>query len=115
DFLPTACEIAGVDVPADVDGISYLPTLRGSDRDQKRHEYLYWASQEGETAVGIRHQNWKLVRYRRDLENGADWRLYDLSSDIGETRDVSRQHPNVVTKILGLIRRDELPDMPPPR
>ena len=29
DFLPTCAEIAGVDVPESVDGISYLPELKG--------------------------------------------------------------------------------------
>jgi len=40
DFLPTASEISGVTPPAGIDGISYLPTLLGTD--QKNHEFLYW-------------------------------------------------------------------------
>jgi len=40
--LPTACEIIGAKPPADIDGISYLPTLLGKPRKQKRHEVMYW-------------------------------------------------------------------------
>ena len=63
DFLPTACAVAGVETPDETDGISYLPTLLGK-QEQKKHEYLYWASSEGATSVGVRHENWKLVKYR---------------------------------------------------
>jgi len=42
DFLSTACEVAGVEPPVDIDGISYLPELLGQSEAQKKHEYLYW-------------------------------------------------------------------------
>lgn len=118
DFLPTACELAKVEVAKAGDGISYLPTLLGKTDQQKKHEYLYWASQEGETAVGVRWGNWKLVQYRGKKKRGASknsnpvidqqWRLYDLSSDIGEENDIAEQHPDVVDQILSLLKRDEL-------
>ncbi len=113
DFLPTACEIAGVDPSGDSDGISYLPTLIGNPDAQPKHEYLYWASQEGATSVGVRQGNWKLVKYRpakkappTDAED--DWRLYDLSSDSGEQNNIAAEHPDVVSRIRGLLKRDGL-------
>ncbi len=111
DFLATACELAGVDAPKNTDGISYLPALLGQ-KDQKQHEYLYCASQEGATSVGVRYGNWKLIRYRSkkrgEKSAKADWRLYDLSKDIGEKNDVAARHPEVVNKILELLKRDDL-------
>lgn len=119
DFLPTACELATVELNADVaaaiDGVSIVPTLRGRPDEQKRHEYLYWASSEGATSVGVRRGPWKLVRYRADAKNKtpdtddrAAWRLYTLSTDIGETDDVAANHPAVVEEMLLLLRRDGL-------
>ena len=111
DFLPTACELAGVEPPADIDGVSYLPSLLGQSADQKMHEYLYCASQEGQTSVGVRYGDWKLVRYRPDTGNeqqSADWRLYDLSQDIGEHNNIAEQHADVVETILDLLKRDSL-------
>ncbi|MGI9470128.1 MAG: arylsulfatase [Rubripirellula sp.] len=127
DFLPTACELAGVPAPANVkadrelgsDGISYLPTLLGRPQDQDKHEYLYWASQEGETSAGVRMGKWKLVQYRpakkpkgnqKPTSEAAEpkWRLYDLSVDIGEEHDLSAEHPNVVKKMIGLLELDGL-------
>ena len=114
DFLSTACELAGVTEPDGHDGISYLPALMGHGEAQKKHEYLYCASQEGETSVGVRYENWKLVAYhakknaRNDDATAPDWRLYDLVSDIGEERNIAAEHPEVVQTILGLLKRDGL-------
>ncbi len=124
DFLPTACELAGTDPPPSkghefTDGISYLPSLLG-DAKQAKHEYLYWASQEGATSVGVRYGHWKLVQYRaprkkkrqgkssQDRAAKPDWRLYDLDKDLGEQDDLAKQHPDVVKTILGLLKRDGL-------
>ncbi|MEC7409701.1 MAG: arylsulfatase [Planctomycetota bacterium] len=116
DYLPTACEIAGVPLResdlADLDGISYLSTLLGKEDQQKKHPYLYWASSEGETSVGVRRENWKLVKYRAKKNSPAgrpdDWRLYDLKTDIGEEKDLSSLHPETVKEILNLLKEDEL-------
>jgi len=119
DFLPTACELAGAAIPdasAGVDGISYLPTLLGDAKRQAKHEYLYWASDEGETSVGVRQGSWKLVKYkpRKKAKGGSerqtaeDWRLYDLSEDLGEDHDVATEHPEIVESLLSLLRRDNL-------
>lgn len=117
DFLPTACEIAGVDAPDDIDGISYLPTLLGKPDEQKKHEYLYWASTEGETSIGIRQDWWKLVKYKPKRQKGKDkpapaptaedWRLYDLSTDIGEENNLASEHPEIVERLKGLALRDQ--------
>ncbi len=111
DFLPTACEIAGVEPPQDIDGISYWPTLAGESNRQKQHEYLFWSSLEGETSVGVRYGDWKLVKYRAkrgNNSNAEDWRLYDLTRDIGEERDIANEHPEVAAKIRGFLKRDGL-------
>ena len=115
DFLPTACEVAGIEAPESLDGISYLPTLLGQD-NQIAHEYLYWASQEGETSVGVRFENWKLVRYRAAKKKGAarsadtesDWRLYNLTTDIAEEHDVASQHDDIVRSVRSMLKHDGL-------
>ena len=113
DFLPTACELAGTSIPSHwkTDGISYLPTLLGRNSEQRQHPYLYWASSEGETSVGVRRGDWKLVQYRKtdtQSKEAPDWRLYDLKTDVGEQHDVAAQNPNIVKQILDLLRRDKL-------
>ncbi|XZE51602.1 arylsulfatase [Planctomycetaceae bacterium SH139] len=122
DFLPTACEIAGAERSPEatvLDGISYLPTLLGKAAEQPEHEYLYWASDEGETSVGVRHRHWKLVKTRHkrrsatptasnEAVNPDDWQLFNLRDDIGEEHDLAKQHPQLVAEILSMLRRDQL-------
>jgi uncharacterized sulfatase len=108
DFLPTACEVAGIEPADKIDGISYLPTLLGQTDRQARHEYLYWASGEGQTSVGVRFGKWKLVQYRASRNRPAQWRLYDLEADLGEQKDIAPQHPEIVKRILALLERDGL-------
>ena len=92
DFLPTACELSGIDAPKGVDGTSYLPTLLGKTGDQRKHEYLYW---EYETQRAARMGKWKAVQ----KSPKAEIELYDLDADLGETNDVAGASPDVVKKI----------------
>lgn len=116
DFLATACDMAHVQPPQEHDGISYLPTLLGKATQQKKHEYLYCASQEGATSVGVRYKNWKLVKYKPSklavkqgqADDPALWRLYNLTTDLGEQENLAAKHPEVVAKILRLLKRDSL-------
>lgn len=85
DTFPTLAELAGADIPADVDGISMVPELFGADavgREQEQHRFLYWEL-GGQRAVRV--ENWKAVRPQK----GAPWQLYDLSVDISESNDLA--------------------------
>ena len=96
DFLPTACEIIGAEPPADIDGISYLPTLLGKRRKQKQHDHLYW---ELGGRQGIRMGDWKLVRTRP----GRKIELYNLAKDIGEQKDVGKENPKILAKMTEML------------
>jgi uncharacterized sulfatase len=90
DFLPTACELAGVDPPEGIDGISLAAAIRGGECPPR--EYLYWQFQNQEA---VRAGEWKAIRPGRNRE----WELYDLANDIGETNDVAAEHPDVVARL----------------
>ncbi|MCX5637924.1 MAG: arylsulfatase, partial [Planctomycetota bacterium] len=62
DFLPTCCELAGVNTPETIDGISILPTLLGQPDKQKKHEFLYWEFHEQGKKQAVRMGDWKGVR-----------------------------------------------------
>jgi arylsulfatase A-like enzyme len=90
DFLPTACELAGVAPTENTDGISIVPALFGEE--QTPHEYLFWRYS---AKSAVRQGNWKAVR----LKDDAPIELYDLESDIGEANDVAADHPEVVQRM----------------
>jgi len=97
DFLPTCCDLIGENPPRDIDGISMLPTLFGRNQDQRKHEYLYWELR-GQQA--IRMGKWKALR----LKPGRKIELYDLDSDIAESKDLADRHPEIVAKMDGIFR-----------
>jgi hypothetical protein len=80
DFLPTCAEIARVENPQGIDGISILPTLLGKPQDQKQHDYLYF---ERNSYQGIRKGDMKAV-----ILNTQDGKktveIYNLANDPDE-------------------------------
>ena len=100
DFLPTAAELAGARLPPidPLDGISFAPSLLG--RPQAAHEFLYWEFHEGGSRQAVRMGQWKAIARAFD----APLRLYDLSADIAETKDVAAEHPDVVRKITDYLK-----------
>ncbi len=98
DFLPTAAELAGVDPPEDVDGISVVPTLLG--KQQKTHEFLYGEFFERGFQQAVRYDKWKAIR----LKQGQPLVLYDVTKDLGEEHDVAAGHPDVIARIENYLK-----------
>ena len=96
DFLPTACDLAGIDAPGDTDGISYLPALLG--KTQEKHEYLFWRAG---AKFAVRQGNWKAVR----VSDKSDTELYDLSDDIGEQMELAEKHPELIAKFEAIMAK----------
>jgi arylsulfatase A len=98
DFLPTACEVAGLDSPIDIDGKSYLPSMIGDEGAQKEHEFLYWEFYEGGSKQAVRFGDWKAVRFNERGTADGPVELYNLKSDLGEEKNIANLHPDLVTK-----------------
>lgn len=101
DVLPTLCELTGSPVPADIDGISFLPTLMGES--QPKHEYLYWEFYEQGGKKAVRWDDWKMIILGVKPEAPADTLLFDLSKDIGEEENIAGQHPDLIEKGLRMM------------
>ncbi|MGG1516119.1 sulfatase-like hydrolase/transferase [Paenibacillus oryzisoli] len=82
DIFPTLCELAGVPVPAHVEGVNLL---RGAGR-----EHVFAAYKHIQRMVS--DGRWKYIRYLRAGDIGTDRiQLFDLDSDPWETRDRSEE------------------------
>ena len=111
--MATAAELAGAQTPANVDSLSFAPTLLGQAAAQKQHEFLYWEFHEGGFKQAALYQGrWKGLR-----TGGPDAPvvLYDLQNDIAEKTDVAAQHPEVAEKIRRYLQsaRSALPAWEP--
>ena len=119
DVLPTLCELAGIDVPSDreLDGASFLPALSGEPIDRRKPLYWQFNRARSDAKVAIRDREWKLVAELTTpnpkpsggipademknikLAELTDFQLFHLAFDIGETSDVSAEHPEVFQRL----------------
>ena len=97
DLMSTACEMAQIKPPKEIDSISMLPTLTGETSKQKRHKYLYWEFYERTFRQAVILENWKLIRSDMDNEK---LQLYDLSTDIHEDTNLASQKTKVLNEML---------------
>ncbi|MEM0925465.1 MAG: sulfatase-like hydrolase/transferase, partial [Planctomycetota bacterium] len=94
DLLPTVLDVSGLSVPKGIDGRSLVPLLKGQDdwdderiivmqcpRGREREKWNHAAVKQG---------HWRLV---------SDGRLYDVSVDSLMEKDLSGQHPDLVSRL----------------
>jgi len=95
DVFATAAALAGAKVPAShkLDGVNIVPHLTGKAKEPP-HAVLHWRTGGGATWA-IREGRYKLLQAAKDTAP----QLYDLQSDIGETKDIAAEKPDVVTKL----------------
>jgi len=93
---------AGLDAQ-DVDGVPFAAVLRDADRPAARREQ--YSEILGNRAYY--RGDWKIVtdhRPGRPIDD-AEWELYDLAADPGETTDLAAEHPELVTELAEAWRR----------
>ena len=97
DILPTAAAAAGAELPKDrkLDGVDLLPYLAGK-RGTQPHEMLFWRAGQNSAA---RKGNWKLVKM------GGETGLFDLASDVGESKDLKQEKPGVLKEMEAAFER----------
>lgn len=94
DYLPTICEMAGLQPPAPVDGTSLAPLLKGQSIDRPA---IYWHYPHynfhqplipTRPCGAIRKGDYKLIEFYED--NAIE--LYNLKEDIGERQNLARSN-----------------------
>ena len=90
DFAPTLLTIAGVKVPASIQGSSFLSLLQTGKTENWRkaayyHYYEYPEPHRVSPHFGIRTNEYKLIRFYGPADN---WELYDLKKDPAEMKNL---------------------------
>ena len=98
DLLPTFAAAAKQASPAGIDGVNVLPEWSGKPA-ARPHPPLYWEFHERGFQQAVRFEDWKAVR----TKNGQAVELYDLQSDVGESRNVAGARPEVVKRAEALL------------
>ena len=104
DFMATAAEIVGYDLPDDAaeDSHSILALYRGESRQTPPLVVLH----AGSSVFTLRQGDWKLVIGSSESRNGLEDRveLYNLKDDLGETNNVSDRNPERVAEMTRLLK-----------
>ena len=86
---------------------SLIPYLSG-EKSGAPHERLFWRSQGPQGNHAARQGNWKLVQLP-----GGKPELYDLATDMGESKDLAAEKPEIVAQLTSAITEWEKGTIPP--
>jgi arylsulfatase A-like enzyme len=94
DLAETFLEMAGVEVPSDMQGRSIVPMLHGKTpanwrKEHYYHYYEYPGSHMVKRHYGMSTKRYKLIHYYYDID---EWELYDLRTDPQELKDIYNEN-----------------------
>lgn len=115
DLLPTFARLAGAAPPAKpIDGYDIRPLLFGQAGAKSPWDDAGFCYYRLEQLQALRAGPWKLYlplekkigsAAGKGAAKPASLELYDVRNDVGEEREVSAQHPDVVKRLLAVAER----------
>ena len=95
DFYPTFAGLAGAKIPKDkvLDGTDFWEPFQAGLSCRDKSPLFAMRHRDGISDVSVRKNEWKVVRYGGPKQA---WKLFNLSNDIGEQRDLSQMYPDRV-------------------
>ncbi len=102
DIMATIAGILDARLPdtAAEDSFSLLPLLEGKDEPIRQHA----VSCAARGVAGLRQGPWKLI-FEQDPVAKTDVQLYNLDDDLGETRNLAAEKPELVAEMKSLMQR----------
>ena len=112
DLLPTFARLAGTEPPKDrvIDGHDIWPLMVGDVEAESPYEafYYYYVGQ----LQAVRSGRWKLhlpleAKWRnfRGDTTASEAELYNLKTDVGETKNLAGEYPDIVRRLLALAEK----------
>ncbi len=117
DIMATCAAMTGFDLPdnAAEDSFNFLPILLGNDKPVRP----YTLHQTNKLGLAIRRGDWKYLAHKgsagnkypkkglkdpvKELAPDAPGQLYNLADDLGETKNLYHQHPEIVKELKALL------------
>jgi len=96
DLGPTLLQIAGGEPEPDMMGRSLLDRWRGGAAPYGEHDVVAY---EVYGRRGAQRGNWKVLLQEPPYGTG-EWQLYNLAQDLGESEDLSDEHPQLRAELI---------------
>ncbi len=125
DIFPTICQLAGIEGPPGIDGISFMSAL--FNKKQEEHPFLYWEyftynynwnKPDNNTprnyldSRAVRIGNWKAIENDMYKNKSSLTELYDLDTDPGEKNNVAGKHPDIIKRAEEIFNKSSIADAP---
>jgi arylsulfatase A-like enzyme len=108
DIMPTIFDVLDLPIPTPADGDSLLPLIRGEANYFRAEAYAEtipagWQALRADTRRMwcVRTRNWKLILHTDTRGAARHYELFDLRSDVGETKNIYPQK-SAEAEIIGL-------------
>lgn len=108
DIAPTLLDVAGIAIPDDMHGTSFLPIVTGKKKQIRKNVYYHYY-ENGEHSVsphfGIKTKRYKLIRFYKRVES---WELFDLEKDPNELHNIyhNKKYQKIVQKLKKELRKE---------
>lgn len=102
DVLPTLSQAVGLKQTSNIDGISFLPTLKG-EKQTKKHKTFYWEFHEQGGKQAILCGDWKLIKLNVKTPDKACFELYNIKDDLSEKNNLANTKTDIVKKLSKLL------------
>ena len=96
DLFPTFCDMAGIEIPAELDGISLYEIIKGEESHVRDHLMLAYRDYQR----SVRDSAWKLIRYPK-IDRTL---LFDLANDPHEINNLAND-PAFAAKVAKLMEQ----------
>jgi arylsulfatase A len=125
DILPTLCNVAGIDAPADraLDGANFLPLLSGEEIDRSTPLYWHYHRAVGEPKAAMRVGEYVILGkwdgpqlnpgggfQRGDMSAIKDsqlveFELYNISADISQQHNLAAEQPQKLAELVEMLKK----------
>jgi arylsulfatase A-like enzyme len=111
DWMPTLCALAGARPAGDLkwDGRDIWPVLSGQEKSPPPRT-LYSAA-PGFRSQMVRYADWKLIVHRGEGQKPPAEELYNLATDLGESKNLAGEQPEVLAamkqRLADITGRDQ--------
>lgn len=108
DWFPTLCDAASLKKPAGLDGSSLWPVITGGNGGPRKPMVWIYPEYGGQVAVAI--GDMMVMKRGLRTRKPLDWEVYDVVKDRAETKNLAKDHPELIQQALEILKQQNSPN-----